>query len=145
MTSNGIIDKEIATSLALLAMTAENEVTMDSLQEAKAIAKILDSRKGLNVRVIKIADISSLADYMVIATGNSSTHVKSLADYVEYEMDEQGVSVSHIEGHRSDTWILLDYVDVIVHVFNEESRQYYDLDRLWEDGEEVDISDIITE
>ena len=145
MTSNGIIDKEIATSLALLAMTAENEVTMDSLQEAKAIAKILDSRKGLNVRVIKIADISSLADYMVIATGHSSTHVKSLADYVEYEMDEQGVSVSHIEGHRSDTWILLDYVDVIVHVFNEESRQYYDLDRLWEDGEEIDISDIITE
>ena len=145
MTSNGIIDKEIATSLALLAMTAENEVTMDSLQEAKAIAKILDSRKGLNVRVIKIADISSLADYMVIATGNSSTHVKSLADYVEYEMDEQGVSVSHIEGHRSDTWILLDYVDVIVHVFNEESRQYYDLDRLWEDGEDVDISDIVTE
>ena len=145
MTSNGIIDKEIAASLALLAMTAENEVTMDSLQEAKAIAKILDSHKGLNVRVIKIADISSLADYMVIATGNSSTHVKSLADYVEYEMDEQGVSVSHIEGHRSDTWILLDYVDVIVHVFNEESRQYYDLDRLWEDGEEIDISDIITE
>ena len=118
---------------------------MDSLQEAKAIAKILDNRKGLNVRVIKIADISSLADYMVIATGNSSTHVKSLADYVEYEMDEQGVSVSHIEGHRSDTWILLDYVDVIVHVFNEESRQYYDLDRLWEDGEEVDITDVITE
>lgn len=118
---------------------------MDSLQEAKAIAKILDARKGMDVRVLKIADISSLADYMVIATGTSSTHVKSLADYVEYEMDEQGVSVSHIEGHRSDTWILLDYVDVIVHVFNEESRQYYDLDRLWEDGEVVDISDVIAE
>ena len=118
---------------------------MNSLQEAKEIAKVLDARKGLDVKVIKIGDISILADYMVIATGTSSTHVKSLADYVEYEMDEQGVSVSHIEGHRSDTWILLDYVDVIVHVFNEESRRYYDLDRLWEDGEEVDISDIITE
>ena len=118
---------------------------MNSLQEAKAIAKILDARKGEKVRVIKIADISSLADYMVIATGTSSTHVKSLADYVEYEMDQQGVSVSHIEGHRSDTWILLDYVDVIVHVFNEESRQYYDLDRLWEDGEDIDISDVVAE
>lgn len=118
---------------------------MNSLQEAKAIAKILDSKKGLDVKVIRIGDISVLSDYMVIATGNSSTHVKSLADYVEYEMDQQGVSVSHIEGHRSDTWILMDYVDVIVHVFNEESRKYYDLDRLWEDGEEVDISDIISE
>lgn len=118
---------------------------MNSLQEAKEIAKVLDSRKGLDVKVIKIGDISILADYMVIATGNSSTHVKSLADYVEYEMDKLGVSVSHIEGHRSDSWILLDYIDVIVHVFSEESRQYYDLDRLWEDGEEVDISDVITE
>ena len=118
---------------------------MNSLQTAKEIAKVLDNRKGLDVKVIKIGDISILADYMVIATGNSSTHVKSLADYVEYELDQKGVSVSHIEGHRSDTWILLDYVDVIVHVFSEESRQYYDLDRLWEDGEVVDISDIITE
>lgn len=118
---------------------------MNSLQEAKAIAKILDSRKGLDVKVIKIGDISILADYMVIATGNSSTHVKSLADYVEYEMDKQGVSVSHIEGHRSDSWILLDYIDVIVHVFSEESRRYYDLDRLWEDGEEVDISEVVTD
>ena len=98
---------------------------MDSLQEAKAIAKILDNRKGEAVRVLRISDISSLADY------------------VEVGMDEQGVSVSHIEGHRSDTWILLDYVDVIVHVFNDESRRYYDLDRLWEDAEVVDISDII--
>ncbi len=118
---------------------------MNSLQEAKEIAKILDARKGLDVKIIKISDISTLADYMVIATGSSSTHVKSLADYVEYEMDKQGVSVSHIEGHRSDTWILLDYVDVIVHVFSEESRQYYDLDRLWEDGEELDLSDVLTD
>ena len=118
---------------------------MNALETAKAIAKILDAKKGLDVKVIRIGELSILADYMVIATGNSSTHVKSLADYVEYEMDQQGISVSHIEGHRSDTWILLDYVDVIVHVFNEDSRKYYDLDRLWEDGEVVDISDVITD
>ena len=58
-------------------------------------------------------------------------------------MDNKGVSVSHIEGYRSNSWILLDYVDVIVHVFSDESRKYYDLDRLWEDGEPVDISDIL--
>ena len=117
---------------------------MNSFEEAKEIAKILDERKGLNINVIKISDISVLADYMVIATGNSTTHVKSLADFVEEGMDERGVSVSHIEGYRSNSWILLDYVDVIVHVFSNESREYYDLDRLWEDGETVDISDVLT-
>ena len=76
---------------------------------------------------------------MVIATGTSSTHVKSLADEVEYQLNEAGVSVSHIEGYRSNSWILLDYVDVIVHIFSEEARDYYDLERLWKDGKEIEI------
>ena len=100
-------------------------------------------RTGL--RLIRISDISVLADYMVIATGNSSTHVKALADEVEYRLDEAGVSVSHIEGYRSNSWILLDYVDVIVHVFSEEAREFYDLDRLWQDGESIDISEFVTD
>ena len=116
---------------------------MNSLQEAREIAKILSEHKGVDISVIRIDDISVLADYIVIATGNSTTHVKSLADYVETDMDEMGISVSHIEGYRSNSWILLDYVDVIVHVFSDESRKYYDLDRLWEDGEAIDISDIL--
>lgn len=118
---------------------------MTSLETARAIAHVLDARKGLDIRVIRIDDISVLADYMVIATGNSSTHVKSLADNVETALDDMGVTVSHIEGYRSNSWILLDYVDVIVHVFSDESRKYYDLDRLWEDGEDVDISDVISD
>ena len=118
---------------------------MNSLQEAKQIAQVLSDKKGMEIKVIRIDDISVLADYMVIATGNSSTHVKSLADYVEDEMDKKGVSFSHIEGYRSNSWILLDYVDVIVHIFSDESRKYYDLDRLWEDGEVIDISDVIAE
>ena len=80
---------------------------------------------------------------MVIATGNSSTHVKALADEVEEQLDDMGISVSHIEGYRSNSWILLDYIDVIVHVFSNEAREYYDLERLWEDGTDIDISDII--
>ena len=76
---------------------------------------------------------------------NSSTHVKALADEVEYQLDKAGVSVSHIEGYRSNSWILLDYIDVLVNVFSEEAREFYDLDRLWQDGKPVDLTDIITD
>lgn len=118
---------------------------MTAYETALAAAKAIDGKKGLNIQVIEIKDISVIADYMVIATGNSSTHVKALADEVEYRLDEAGVSVSHIEGYRSNTWILLDYIDVIVHVFSEEAREFYDLDRLWQDGTAVDLSDIIVD
>ena len=112
---------------------------MDSLQTAKLAAKALDSKKGLDIKIIKIRDISSIADYFVIATGTSNTHVKALADEVEYQLDNNGISVSSVEGQRNDTWILLDYIDVIVHVFSEDAREYYNLERLWEDGEEVSV------
>lgn len=116
---------------------------MTTLEQAKETAKILSEKKGLNIKVIEIADVSVIADYMVIATGNSSTHVKALADEVETQLDDMGISVSHIEGYRSNSWILLDYIDIIVHVFSNEAREYYDLERLWEDGTDIDISNII--
>ena len=116
---------------------------MTTLQQAKETAKILSEKKGLDIKVIEISDVSVIADYMVIATGNSSTHVKALADEVETQLDDMGISVSHIEGYRSNSWILLDYIDIIVHVFSNEAREYYDLERLWEDGTDIDISDII--
>lgn len=116
---------------------------MTSLETAKIVAKALSAKKGLDIQVIKISDVSVLADYMVIATGTSSTQVKAMSDNVEFELDNAGISVSHIEGYRSNTWILMDYVDVIVHIFIEESRKFYDLERLWKDGEVIDISDVI--
>lgn len=116
---------------------------MNSYEQAILAAKALNGKKGLDIQVIEISDVSILADYMVIATGTSSTHVKALADEVEYRLDNEGVSVSHIEGYRSNTWILLDYVDVIVNVFSDEARKFYDLDRLWQDGKPVDLSNII--
>ena len=91
---------------------------MNSYEQSILTAKAISSKKGLNIKLIEIGDISSLADYMVIATGTSSTHVKAIADEVEYQLDEAGISVSHIEGYRSNSWILLDYVDVIVHIFS---------------------------
>lgn len=116
---------------------------MTSLENAKLAAKAISEKKGINIKIIRVDNVSVLADYFVIATGTSSTHVKALADEVEYKLSEAGVSVSHIEGYRSNSWILLDYVDVIVHVFSDEAREYYDLERLWQDGEEIDVSDIV--
>ena len=116
---------------------------MNSYDQAVMAAKAISSKKGLDIQVIEISDISVLADYMVIATGTSSTHVKALADEVEYRLDEAGISVSHIEGYRSNSWILLDYVDVIVNVFSDEAREFYNLDRLWQDGKPVDLTGII--
>lgn len=116
---------------------------MTSYEQSILTAKALSNKKGLDIQVIEISDVSVLADYMVIATGTSTTHVKALADEVEYKLDEAGISVSHIEGYRSNTWILLDYIDVIVNVFSDEAREFYDLDRLWQDGKPVDLTNII--
>ena len=117
-------------------------IFMDTIEQARLIAKALAGKKALDIQVIKISDVSVLADYMVIATGTSSTHVKALADEVEYQLDEAGCSVSHIEGYRGNGWILMDYVDILVHIFDDESRKYYNLERLWQDGEVVDFEDV---
>ncbi|MBE6735087.1 MAG: ribosome silencing factor [Ruminococcaceae bacterium] len=118
---------------------------MTSFEQAIESAKILSDKKARNLSVIKISDVSSLGDYMVIATGNNSTHVKALADELEFQLKGMGITVHHIEGHRSQSWILMDYTDVLVHVFSDEAREYYSLDRLWQDGEVVDLSGYITE
>jgi ribosome-associated protein len=116
---------------------------MTALELAKQTVKILDSKKAEEIKLIKIADISVLADYFVIATGTSSTHVNSLADEVEFKLEEQGIKVRHKEGYHSNSWILLDYGNVVVHVFTPESRSFYDLDRLWRDGQDIDVSEIL--
>lgn len=114
---------------------------MTSLETAKKAAKALSSKKGVDIKIISVNDVSILADYFVIGTGTNSTQVKALAEEVEYQLDKEGISVSNIEGHRTSSWILLDYVDVIVHVFSEEARNYYDLERLWKDGKEIEFKE----
>lgn len=116
---------------------------MTTFEQAIESAKILSDKKAANLSVIKITELSSLGDYLVLATGNNSTHVKALADELEFQLKGMGIPVHHIEGHRSDTWILLDYTDVIVHVFSDDAREYYGLDRLWQDGEIVDLTTYI--
>lgn len=115
---------------------------MTELELTKEIVKVLDKRKGMDIKAIHITDYSIVADYFVIVTGTSNTHVKSLADDVEYEISQLGVEPDHIEG-RATGWILLDYGSVLVHVFTDESRNYYNLERLWSDANQLDISDVI--
>ncbi|MBE6731700.1 MAG: ribosome silencing factor [Ruminococcaceae bacterium] len=112
---------------------------MTSLELAKKIAFSLDDKKARNINVIKVSEISSLADYFVIAAGNSSTQVHALSDNVEATLKEIGIEPISVEGYRSQGWIILDYASVLVHVFTQETRDFYDLDRLWSDGIKVDI------
>ena len=112
---------------------------MESLQLATAIAKVLDKKKASDVKVLKVRDLTVLTDYFVIATGTSSTHVKSLAEEVEFQLGEQGAKPLRTEGYDSKNWILLDYGTVIVHVFYPEARSFYDLEHLWADAEPVDV------
>ncbi len=114
---------------------------MTELEIAKEIVKVLDNKKGMDIKLIEIAEHSIVADYFVIVTGTSNTHVKALADETEYELSQKGVEPHHIEG-RATGWILLDYSSVLVHIFTGESREYYNLERLWQDAKTIDISDI---
>ena len=110
---------------------------------AYAVTKALDEKKGMNIKLLKIDKVSSLADYFLICTGTSNTHVKTLCDYAEYAMEQLGEPMLGREGHRGNSWELLDYGTIVVHVFTEEAREFYSLERLWADAETIDISDII--
>ena len=112
---------------------------------ALQVTKALDEKKGINIKLLRIDEVSSLADYFLICTGTVNTHVKTLCDHVEYTMDQLGEQMLGREGHRGNSWELLDYGSVVVHVFTEEAREFYDLERLWADAETVDLKDIIIE
>lgn len=117
---------------------------MTSLEKARQIVKVLDSKKAKDIKLLEIQKLSSLGDYFIIASGSSNTQVKSLADEVEDSMTKLGEEPKRVEGHQSAQWILLDYYDVMVHVFLNETREFYNLERLWCDAPAVDISDLIS-
>ena len=119
-------------------MRSANEVAI-------TVTKALDEKKGMDIKLLKIDRVSSLADYFLICTGTSNTHVKTLCDYAEYSMEQLGEPLLGREGHRGNTWELLDYGSVVIHVFTDEARKFYDLERLWADAEQIDLKDIIIE
>ena len=118
---------------------------LSAKEVAYEVTKALDSKKGMNIKLLRISDVSTLADYFLICTGTSNTHVKTLCDYAEYTLEQLGEPMLGREGHRGNTWELLDYGSLVVHVFTEEAREFYSLERLWADAEQVDISGIIIE
>ena len=116
---------------------------LPSRELAEIAVKALDSKKGKEIRLIRIDKIATLAEYFVICTGTSNTQINALCDAVEKELTEKGEEPLHREGYRGGTWVLLDYGCVVVHVFNDEARKFYSLEHLWADGEEVDLSAIL--
>ena len=113
------------------------------LELAQAIFDVLDAKKANKLKVLRVNDQTVITDYFVICTGNSSTQVKSLAGELEYKLGLRDVDPVHFEGRDSDGWIVVDYGTVIVHIFNRELRDFYQLERLWADGEHVDIDELI--
>ena len=119
---------------------------MLSAKEVAALAaKALDAKMGEDIRLIGITDISTLADFFLICTATSSTHVKTLCDAVEEAMDEAGEPMLSREGHRGGTWVLMDFGSLVVHVFTAEARKFYDLERLWQDGHQVNLAAVLGE
>ena len=118
---------------------------MTNTEILSVIATALDRKKAEDIKIIKISDLSVIADYFVIADGMSITQTKALADEVEFRMKEKGISPARIQGNNGGGWIILDYSDIIVHIFSREQRDFYDLERLWRDGEQIDASTLIEE
>lgn len=116
---------------------------LPSRELAEIAVKALDSKKGKEIKLIRIDKITTLAEYFVICTGTSNTQINALCDAVEKELTEKGEEPLHREGYRGGTWVLLDYGCVVVHIFNDEARKFYSLEHLWADGEEVDLSAIL--
>lgn len=102
------------------------------LEVAKAIETFLDNKKGRDIKVLHVEDVSNIADYFVVCTATSNTHVKALSGEVEYQLERRGIAPYHIEGRDNNSWVVLDYCNVLVHIFNREARDFYNLDKLYE-------------
>ena len=118
---------------------------MTPKEMALLLAQAMDSKKGKDIRVLETDGVTTLADYFVLSSGSSAPQLKALADAGEKAMKDHGILPHHVEGHRGGTWILQDYGDVVVHVFDKEARAFYDLDRLWADAKTVDLSDVLAQ
>ena len=121
------------------------EKMLTSKEMAKIAVKALDDKKAQNIKVLATKDLTVLADYFIICTATSSTHIKTLSDEVEKQLEEHGETSLHREGYRDGGWVLVDFGCLVVHLFTKEVREFYSLERLWSDAPELDISSLITE
>lgn len=108
--------------------------TLESKKLVEKIVSLMEEKKARDISIINIENITEIADYFVICSGTSTTHIKSIADEVDSKLGEIGLHAYHKEGYETARWILLDYADVVIHVFHQEDRGFYNLERLWSDG-----------
>lgn len=117
----------------------------DPLSLAKEIIRVLDTKNAKHMKLLHVEKNTVIADYFVICTGNSNTQIRAFAGELEYRLGLRGLPPHNIEGLEEASWVLLDYSSVIVHIFNAETRHFYNLEKLWSDAAEIDISELITE
>ena len=115
---------------------------MESREMAKIVCKALEDKKAIDVKAIDISEVSVMADYFIVASASNINQLNAMQDEVERVLYEQGIHAKSIEGNRQSTWVLMDYEDVIVHLFDEEDRLFYDLERIWKDGVILDAADL---
>lgn len=115
---------------------------MNSLETARLAIEALEDKKAEDIRVIDISEVSVIADYFIIAGGSNRSQIQALSDNVEEKLGKSGVYAKQIEGYQTANWVLLDFGDVIVHIFDKENRLLYDLERIWRDGKQVDLDSL---
>lgn len=116
---------------------------MDSKELTRIAYSCLEEKKAVDIKIIDISNVSVIADYFIIAGGTNARQIKTLADTIEEKLGkEYGVVPKSIEGYNAANWILMDYADVIIHIFNQEQRLFYDLERIWTDGKTVEITEL---
>lgn len=114
---------------------------MDSLKFSKEITEIILTKKGFNIKILDLKKLSAFADYFVICSASSDTQVKAISDAIEKELRDRGIKTYHREGYEALNWVLLDYFDVVVHIFKTEARDFYNLEKLWGDAKVFEIED----
>lgn len=114
---------------------------MDSKLFAEKIADLIFNKKGYDVRIIDLRNLTTFSDFFVICSADSDTQVKAIADEIDKSLRDEGIKCWHKEGYMALSWVLLDYVDVVVHVFKKEAREFYNIEKLWGDAPSIEIVD----
>lgn len=114
----------------------------DSKKMAKTAYEALEEKKGEDIKILEISGISVLADYFIIASGSNNSHIQALVDNVDEKLHKIGCAMKRLEGNRDSSWILMDYGDLVVHIFDNEDRLFYDLERIWSDGKTVAVEEL---
>ena len=121
----------------------ENMTEQEIEQYVKSAAVTLEDQRATEIEILHVAKLTTMADYFILCTGGSTTHIRSLSEAVEHDMETKyGLRPHHIEGYSAANWILMDYQDIIIHIFDKENRLFYDLDRIWRDGKIVTKEDL---